>query len=1196
VADERIDYEIGVSGDAAIALKEIESRLSALTKETGRTTGAIATLDHSIDEQGDAAKRAAAYNKLYERSTKAAGNEALKTTTKVNRMNRAMTGLNTTVNASVGGGGKGRKAGGSGFGKGGKGIVGGVAGGAIISMIARRATLLYLIISVIPALVTAVASLGAGIIGLAGALAPLGGLLVAYPGYLAAVGQAFITVKLALAGLTDAMKVYTDTAQTTAEVNKGLARFTGGGINKAVALPFLKNVSILRSEFTYIGYSIQRSILPGMTALMRIGQSMMPMIANALSRTGDVVASVLSDVGSFLSQGRTQSLIESIFGTNISIISQFSAVIKGALGYVLELVNAAGPMLKAMARDLAGFLNGLSSKATANAQNGGLAKFFQSTYDAVQRVLNVLSPLLKGLWNIMKIGKPLGDAILGSWGMMADKFQKFTESEKGIKKIADWFVYMTPILYELGYLIRDIAKGFAEMSMQSGFLEMSAALRTQVLPLMFEFISTVGRQMLPLLIQAATSILRILIAIQTASATVITVRVIAVTLGTINKILFAMDGLLIKVLGAFLAFKTIVVIGTVIYAVWKKIVVLWGVVKATWLMLKTAMILGMQEARVQSLLLQTQVALGNATMSRGMIAVKSAAAGARVAWMSLSSAIKGAMISTGIGIVVVGLSLLVEHLITANAETENAVAANKEWAESLSYVNGQLDSMSKKMVTDEIAKAGYIDMLNQFNDLAKFFGGSTVTTTEFMNALFNGGDELENTVKKLTDMRDTLNQMGAESIAMGAGPLYEDEIKSLQSMIDLLGGKNAALTAGAQHAQQASAINKMLGISEDGVADSAYAAGEAVDAMAGPMDRVARATERLTRAFQALNDIMQRRADRRAYLDDLDAALAALKKNGAVFNDSKKGRANMAAIDAPMNDIIKRAQQFYENNNKPQALKTLERGTRDITKQFIDAFGEKNGRKYAKQALGPVFKQIRILKKELGIIIPGEANKVIGAVGGRYEGGTFIPAGTPVTNKGQGARGGHYEGSRWVENTTAGKPPAVTATEANTSALDLNTTALNNVKIALGMIPNAPVAARPPRQPPQGTGGGHYEGSTWIPNRFAGGDIVAGRTYMVGELGPEAFIDRLGNMSLIGKDGPEVKQFHSSGYVVPNHELTPSMSVAAPTRSRTSSSDESGGSPINITIGDIHQATEFDVAQAVKRGLREAERDRRERG
>ena len=50
---------------------------------------------------------------------------------------------------------------------------------------------------------------------------------------------------------------------------------------------------------------------------------------------------------------------------------------------------------------------------------------------------------------------------------------------------------------------------------------------------------------------------------------------------------------------------------------------------------------------------------------------------------------------------------------------------------------------------------------------------------------------------------------------------------------------------------------------------------------------------------------------------------------------------------------------------------------------------------------------------------------------------------------------------------------------------------------------------------------------------FAGGNVSTAERSIVGELGPELFVPRIGNISVVGADSPEVVKFSQPGYVVP---------------------------------------------------------------
>ncbi len=56
-------------------------------------------------------------------------------------------------------------------------------------------------------------------------------------------------------------------------------------------------------------------------------------------------------------------------------------------------------------------------------------------------------------------------------------------------------------------------------------------------------------------------------------------------------------------------------------------------------------------------------------------------------------------------------------------------------------------------------------------------------------------------------------------------------------------------------------------------------------------------------------------------------------------------------------------------------------------------------------------------------------------------------------------------------------------------------------------------------------------------SRWTGGPVSPGEAYNVGEIGPELFVPKFGRPAVVGADGPEVRDFPTSGFIVPNHLL-----------------------------------------------------------
>lgn len=107
--------------------------------------------------------------------------------------------------------------------------------------------------------------------------------------------------------------------------------------------------------------------------------------------------------------------------------------------------------------------------------------------------------------------------------------------------------------------------------------------------------------------------------------------------------------------------------------------------------------------------------------------------------------------------------------------------------------------------------------------------------------------------------------------------------------------------------------------------------------------------------------------------------------------------------------------------------------------------------------------------------------------------------------------------------------------------------------------------------------------------RWMGGPVLPGSPYLVGEIGPELFVPTVGPTRVIGADGPELRDFHTSGVVIPNHLLAPVVSVSAPAGPQTVHSGAT------VTIGTVNATRDVDVEAAVLQATLRAERIARER-
>jgi hypothetical protein len=105
--------------------------------------------------------------------------------------------------------------------------------------------------------------------------------------------------------------------------------------------------------------------------------------------------------------------------------------------------------------------------------------------------------------------------------------------------------------------------------------------------------------------------------------------------------------------------------------------------------------------------------------------------------------------------------------------------------------------------------------------------------------------------------------------------------------------------------------------------------------------------------------------------------------------------------------------------------------------------------------------------------------------------------------------------------------------------------------------------------------------------RFAGGPVMPGSSYLVGEIGPELFVPQVGEPRMVGMGGPEIRDFHTSGTIIPTTMVGAYMAANVPQAPATAAAAPSGGVHIeNLTVQDrLDARREFQALMARERRI-----------
>ena len=115
--------------------------------------------------------------------------------------------------------------------------------------------------------------------------------------------------------------------------------------------------------------------------------------------------------------------------------------------------------------------------------------------------------------------------------------------------------------------------------------------------------------------------------------------------------------------------------------------------------------------------------------------------------------------------------------------------------------------------------------------------------------------------------------------------------------------------------------------------------------------------------------------------------------------------------------------------------------------------------------------------------------------------------------------------------------------------------------------------------------GVNRQGGTTV--RFAGGPVMPGSSYLVGEIGPELFVPQVGEPRMVGMGGPEIRDFHTSGTIIPTTMVGAYMAANVPQAPAMAAAAPSGGVHIeNLTVQDRFDARrEFQALMARERRI-----------
>ena len=324
-----------------------------------------------------------------------------------------------------------------------------------------------------------VGALGAALVGLLGAIAPVTGALVAYPALLGAVGQGFITFKLAVHDVGEAIKAVKPEAlaEAMAKLSPAAQEFVTTVRNDLI--PRLDDLKAVLQENMFQG------INAGLAAAAT--DANWALLEDVLGDTATAVGGVIQKFGELVGSPEFSADLRTIMEQNVVTIGRLGDGFLNLVPALTDVLVAAGPFIDWLTSGIVKLTDWVREAANAGRESGALAGFFDRTKESMELLWGVAKPLVQILIDLGIAAAPLGREILRDLADELDRIAAWTSSEGGQQTLRKYFMDAKPVIYETAGLVADLGEALGRISSfsegDSTLQTFIQRLRTEVLPL-----------------------------------------------------------------------------------------------------------------------------------------------------------------------------------------------------------------------------------------------------------------------------------------------------------------------------------------------------------------------------------------------------------------------------------------------------------------------------------------------------------------------------------------------------------------------------------------------------------------------------------------------------------------------------------------------------------------------------------------
>lgn len=334
-----------------------------------------------------------------------------------------------------------------------------------------------------------IGALGAGLVALTAAVAPAAGALGALPALASAFAQALGTMRLATAGLADAI---------TAD-DAGLAQaLTGLSESATTTVLALRD---LRPEFEGLRRIAQEGVFGPLTdEIGPLADTYLPRLQKIVGDTAAALGGIGEKLAQSLRSKEWTAAIDELGAANVRVIENLGNAFVSALPGIRDLTLAFQPLVTWLSEGAARFGEWLSRVVEANRANGDLARSVGTVRETLSTLGSIIRNVAEGFWEIGKAAAPLGREILADLEKVTAAFATWARSMEGQQTLRAYFESAQPAIYEVARLVRDVAAAFLRVSQDEGFADLVRMLRVDLLPVLEQVVRATSAAFGPALI------------------------------------------------------------------------------------------------------------------------------------------------------------------------------------------------------------------------------------------------------------------------------------------------------------------------------------------------------------------------------------------------------------------------------------------------------------------------------------------------------------------------------------------------------------------------------------------------------------------------------------------------------------------------------------------------------------------------